>query len=106
MKIKPGVRVFGLRPELLLAVIAAETIYTQHGAEAIITSVIDGKHSKGSLHYSGCAIDLRINNLQESAIHVVHQKLIEALGVDFDVILELDKQHFHVELQPKEGYTA
>ena len=101
MKIKPGVRLLGLRPELMLAVIAAETIYIQHGAEAVITSAVEGKHTRSSAHYTGRAIDLRISNLQESAVHVVHQKLMDALGAEFDVLLE--KDHIHVELDIKTG---
>ena len=103
MMIKEGVRVLGLRPEIVLAAVIAESVYRQHGAEAVITSAIDGVHSTGSLHYAGCAIDLRISNINTAAVHVVHQKLLNALGKDYDVVIE--KDHLHLEYQPKEAYT-
>lgn len=102
MKIKPGVRILGLRPEMLLAVIAAEGLYRELGVEAVITSGIDGTHSKGSKHYAACALDFRTNSLPAGSWQEVRNKLAESLGEDFDVVLEED--HIHVEFDPKSPY--
>lgn len=97
MKIKAGVKVTGLRPELLLALMVAEGVWQAEGQELVITSVIDGKHSATSLHYAGQAADLRIWGLAD---HVkTAAKLKESLGEDYDVIAEGD--HVHVEFQPR-----
>jgi hypothetical protein len=102
MQIKPGVRVHGLRPEIVLAVLAAESAWRDAGAECVVTSVIDGKHSQGSLHYAGAAVDIRTRNLAEPALSRAINKLRESLGEDFDVVFE--KDHVHVEFQPKKPY--
>lgn len=99
MKIKPGVNVLGLAPEILLAVIAAEGIWRDYHGEAVITSGVDGTHGRGSRHYSGMAVDLRTHNISEGNRTYAAERLREALGAQYDVVLEAD--HVHVEFDPK-----
>lgn len=99
MRIKSGVRLLGLRPEVVLALQVADTILALSGADLVVTSAIDGTHTRASLHYTGCAVDLRRPAIRAAEIV---QELKEALGADFDVILETD--HVHCEFQPKAGY--
>lgn len=100
MKIKPGARLLGIRPEMAIAATVAESIYRKHGAELTITSCIDGKHTRASKHYSGCAIDCRINDTPAAAVAAIASDLVAALAGDFDVIKETD--HIHIEFDPKE----
>lgn len=104
MKIKSGVRILGICPEVLLAASIAESVYLKYSAEATITAGIDSKHSRASMHYAGRAIDLRINNVKQDQWSHLRQDLADSLGADFDVLLESD--HIHVEYEPKEPYTA
>lgn len=98
MKLKPGVRLLGLRPEMTVALLAAHTVYGDR--ELVITSVVDSKHSRGSLHYKGLAIDLRTRNLDNRAeAQLIRDALAEALGDEFDVVLE--RNHLHIEYDPK-----
>ena len=102
MKIKPGVRVLGLRPEILLALVVAESIYRKHGAELVLTSVVEGSHSAGSLHYRGDAIALRTKGV--GAAHVIFAELRATLTGDYDVLFENAggvNEHIHLEYQPK-----
>ena len=55
--------------------------------------------SVGSLHYAGCAVDLRFPPDNAAGLKAA---LAEALGGDYDVVLEAD--HIHVEFQPKTPY--
>lgn len=100
--IKPGVRIFGIRPELALAYSIVSEVFRKYGATPVITSCIDGKHMNASLHYAGAAMDLRSRDI----IPITQGKILvegkEALGDDFDFILEGD--HFHLEFQPKNTY--
>lgn len=100
LKLKPGVKVQGLSNEILLAAVIANTVYASHGYDCVVTSLLDGTHSRTSLHYCGNAIDLRtrIFPSQSVAIAVVDD-LKSCLGDDYDVVLESD--HIHVEYQPK-----
>jgi len=103
--IKLGVRVHGLRPELVLAIIVAKDVWMDQGTHLVVTSVIDGVHKSGSAHYSGRAVDLRSHELQDPARAQV--ALAAALGPDFDVVLEgvgTPGAHIHVEFDPKSPY--
>ena len=91
------IRVTGMRPELLLAMIIANEVYASHHVEFVITSLLDGKHSETSLHYTGCAFDCRIygGDINESIVKDLRQKL----NHHYDVVLE--GNHIHVEFQPR-----
>ena len=63
MKLKHSVKLNGIKPEIIIAMIIADGVYQAYDSELVITSVCDGKHGKGSLHYPGLAFDCRIRNL-------------------------------------------
>jgi len=94
-----SVKIHGIRPELVFALNVANDIYAKHGQELVITSLNDGKHSSTSLHYSGCAADLRINYFNKTLAKTVRLDIDKRLGIDYDVILESD--HIHIEYQPR-----
>ena len=102
-----SVQLTGLRPELLFALIVADQVYTEAGAEfTTVTSVNDGEHSHTSLHYAGAAADLRIRDpyTGESVFdgrtpEQVAGAIRDRLGIDYDVILE--STHIHIERQEK-----
>ena len=99
MELKSGVKLVGLHPELHLGLVIANEVYASHGVNMVITSVLDGKHSKTSLHYAGYAADLRIKNLGNTDPYDVAKEIKRRLGVDFDVIVE--SNHIHLEFQPR-----
>lgn len=96
--LKQGVRVAGIRPEIALAIQVADGVWERQGSELVVTSITDGKHSPTSLHYSGAAADFRIWNIDAQR---AKEDLKDALGGDYDVVLE--KDHIHCEFQPKSG---
>ena len=104
MKLKPGVRLLGIRPELTVAMQIANTVLTTaiSGYTMTITCCTEGKHTHSSKHYTGCAFDLRTSDFPSGVAHSVTMQLARVLGADFDVILESD--HIHIEFDPKEQY--
>ena len=105
MQLKPGVRLLGIRPEVVLGLIAAQEVWRKQSTELVVTACIDGVHKRASEHYSGCAVDLRVHGLPDAA--AAQAELKAALGEDFDVILEnagTPTQHIHLEFQPKLAY--
>lgn len=64
----------------------------------VVTSVLDGRHKAGSKHYEGNAFDLRTWIYTEMEVSLFVGELQRALGVDYDVINEVD--HIHVEFDP------
>lgn len=97
MKLKPGVDIRGVRPEIVLAMIVVEPIIEKH-APFVVTSVCEGTHKPTSLHYSGFAIDIRTRDVDQAMVRPLVQELQAALGIQFDVVLEGD--HVHLEFDP------
>ena len=97
--IKKGVRIHGIKPEIVLALVIADQVYTALGHELVITSVIDGAHSRASIHYTGGAVDLRLPGDDGIA---ARNRIARRVGGDFDVVLE--SNHIHIEWQPKGAY--
>lgn len=101
VSLKPGVRIIGFRPETLLALVVADGLWSKQGLDLVVTSVTEGVHMRGSKHYTGSAFDIRTSNTKGQE-QTLTKKLADALGPDFDVILE--KNHVHVEWDPKTAY--
>lgn len=95
--IKSGVDLRGLSPQMAIAYTIACKCYGQY--DCVITSASDGKHGPNSLHYSGQALDLRTRHIHGQGLQLVVDKLREALGSQFDVVLESD--HIHLEFDPR-----
>jgi len=111
MQLKSGVRILGLKAEILLGmVIAKETLKeVAPGIDFVVTACVDGKHKEGSLHYAGQAFDMRTHDLGEPSRDQFLVSLRIALGTDFDAIIEdidTDNEHIHVEWQPKTGVNG
>lgn len=96
---KEGVKVNGMKPEIMLAITIAVDIFNEHGKDTIITEITGGKHSVGSLHYVGYAVDLRTRHLDPGQAKAIVSDLKAALTDEYDCILE--KTHIHCEFQPK-----
>lgn len=109
MRFKHNVVVRGVIPELILAAMVVEDVWWdyQDGEDSlVITSAVDGYHSYGSRHYSGNALDFRTKTLPRGDVPEFADAVKEALGEDFDVVLESymePNEHLHVEYHPKQG---
>ena len=105
MRIKPGVRVGNMCPGILLAINVAESVRREiDGKEVTITSLCEGKHSRGSLHYDGKAVDIRTRDCEKPETFAAFLKdALGGLSPDYDVVLE--KDHIHVEFQPKFAWS-
>jgi hypothetical protein len=101
MKLKVGVNPLRIQPELLLALYVADTVWRDNAQELVVTSLNDSVHSKASLHYAGCAADLRTRYFTDEKKAEVAEQLRLSLGSnpDYDVVVE--KDHIHLEYQPK-----
>ncbi len=102
MQLKPGVRLNGIKPEMVMACMIINSVFESRNKNFVITSCTDGKHSIGSKHYSGYAIDCRTRHLLTSEADHITIDIKKALGDDFDVVLE--SNHIHIEFHPKEAY--
>lgn len=106
LKIKPGVHLTGLRPEMTPVLINAVAAFVDCGADAVVTAAVDGSHSRGSLHYVGLALDFRMKHVGPSEKASVAKTMTESLGLLYDVVWEDAggvNEHLHVEYQPKQG---
>jgi uncharacterized protein YcbK (DUF882 family) len=99
MKLKSGASLKGVQWEMFEAAIKVEAAFNAYGHECTITSGSDGQHMPRSLHYKGLAMDFRIRDVPVSQRYKIVKSAKSRLGTDFDVVLE--KDHLHVELDPK-----
>jgi len=95
MLVKLGVDISRLSRECRRSLKKVDALFAALRSEAVVTSTYEGNHSPSSLHYANAAYDIRL--APDSVSGFV--KLREALGKDFDVVLEGD--HYHVEYDPK-----
>ena len=105
MKIKAGVKLTDLKPQMALGAVIVRDVYTSldPSCSCTITSANDSKHGDGSLHYYGRALDFRTHDFTGDKAEL-RAKVKDALGNDFDVVLEgvgTPNEHLHVEHDPK-----
>lgn len=101
MIFKNGVKLSGLQPEIVTALIVANEVYRERGRPegVTVTSVVDGKHMTGSKHYDGQAVDLRTFYFHPGIQLEICDMLRSRLTDEYDVVLE--KDHIHLEFDPK-----
>lgn len=99
LRIKRGVRLEGLQPQMTVALQVAEGLYRKYGEDCVVTSGTDGRHSVGSLHHCGRAVDLRNRTIPAAKRGQLVADLQDALGPEYDVLGEDD--HVHVEYDPR-----
>lgn len=108
IEIKSGVRLHGIRPELVLAIAVAEGLWMGAGAPSlVITAAIEGAHTEASDHYAGCAVDFRTKNLPAGKPETMRAALMAALGDDFFILHENvggTNEHIHCSWRPKTAY--
>ena len=73
----------------------------------VITSALDGEHSRGSLHYRGKALDFRGNNITPTQGDQLADSVRRRLGSDYQVKYEMFpdnpvRNHLHVQYRPKQ----
>jgi len=96
--LKPGVRIRGTQPEILLGLQIIEPLFVARAVVLVVTSLNDGEHMPASLHYLGLAADLRSRELTRDQQRELVREARQRLGECYELILE--PSHFHVELSP------
>lgn len=107
MKLRPSVRILGVKPETVLGALIVESCYAAIGVDPVVTVGIEGVHSMGSEHYTGLALDFRMHHVPVDRREALVAAIREALGPDFDVLWEsvgTPNEHLHIEYDPKAPY--
>jgi hypothetical protein len=87
-----------IHPAFKLAAPILHTAWKMHGAECVVTSGRDGKHSENSAHYVGRAVDLRTWNIPgdvQAFASNLSKALVSWMGREWYVVLE--ESHIHLE---------
>ena len=99
VQFKDGVSVDGIKKETIKIIVILNTYFELRiGKPLVITSCTDGKHMKGSKHYSGYAIDIRTRHLNASEISKLIAWFESHHEKEYDIVFE--KDHIHVEYDP------
>lgn len=80
--------------------VLCRNIYEIAGVVPVITSMWDQRHGKNSLHYIGCAVDVRSHYLNEAEKEEVLIQTRSDLDDEYDLILHPKgepSEHFHLE---------
>jgi len=100
MRLKTGVSIKNISPQMVIACMVAKDLYDTLDQEFVITSGCDGNHIQDSLHYVGKAVDIRTREFPtEGQCKAVANEIGVRLGKEFDVIYH--KNHIHIEYDPK-----
>lgn len=110
MKTKDSTVECQFHPRLTALLFELDTVYRGWDSELIITSgsELGARHSRTSLHYAGCAADLRTRGNLPEPIDQLRSIRIAATNYCadrwippnwIDIVLESD--HIHIEYQPK-----
>ena len=97
MRIKKNSKWKGLKPEILLAVMIAQSVYDKY--ELILTEGTGGSHMEGSLHYQGLAVDIRTRHIPIDELQAIVDDIRDRLTDDFDIVLH--DTHLHIEFDVK-----
>ena len=93
------ISLFGMCNELTIAIVTINDMLKDYGVDTVITSCNDGTHSSGSLHFIGHAVDIRTWGIQ-NRLKDIKKRFKQAFPSDeFDFVIE--KDHIHLEFQPK-----
>lgn len=102
---KVTVKPNNVAPEIILAIMMVESVFSKHGYYCTITSLNDSYHGHNSLHFSGKAVDFRTKELPTEEKHnVVREIVIKLISHGYDVVFEDEgepNEHLHVEWDPK-----
>lgn len=104
MRLKRGVEIQGITNEMTWGMMIANDVYDFYGFDLEITSALDGRHSRNSLHYSGNALDYGIKDKGGNPFTRLFMKQLRdnikvRCGKNFDVVVE--KNHIHHEYQAR-----
>jgi len=84
---------------IVIAMIAVNQAFQESGEDCVITAMMDGVHSRNSLHYAGNAVDFRTRDLRPKILNDIVKRIKASLNEHYDVILH--DTHLHVEFQPR-----
>lgn len=101
MLIKTDVITDGVQEPIWYALGVADQMYSEFGAQLVVTSLVDGVHPDlKNIHGRGFAADLRISDLEGERPKEIRDELAQRLySLGYDVVLE--KDHIHIEWDPK-----
>lgn len=104
MKIKPGRRgasIAGIKPEAVIGMMVAKSVFDARHQPFQLSSGLEGRHGRNSLHFVGLAFDISAREVSEDLYQILTAQLSEHLGDEFDVVFETDPDHWHIEFQPE-----
>jgi len=97
-----GVNLTSLHPSMRKVFKATTKVWNNESyGEPVITETWGGRHSAGSFHPFGRALDFRLPVKNKVILKSLVKELRTKLGEDYDVVLE--STHIHIEYDPKEN---
>lgn len=102
MRIKRGAHgasMAGIKPESVIGMLVALSLFNELEQPFELSSGLEGKHGRNSLHFVGLAFDISARSIDPLAHGDITRHLVDRLGDEFDVVYE--RSHWHIEFQPE-----
>ncbi len=100
MKLKDGVVLAGLRPEVKAALSVLEKVFQEQDVEMVVTSTTDDSPPRPNpAHREGRAVDMRAHQVNPYLLPLFRQNMERALGIKWTVkavIFYPDTQRTHI----------
>jgi|SRR5678815_196600 len=93
-----------VKPKNLVIAAACANVADDMQITSFITVGSNGKHMKGSKHYTGDALDIRSKHLEIPIKMLYLARVLDRLGKGYEGFLEdrdTENEHFHIEYDPK-----
>lgn len=101
LRIKPGVRLTGLKPEMSVVLDVVPIVFGRKGYDCWLTCAVEERDS--GLHPEGKALDFDSStNVPLDTGKEIERSAESFLGPEFDVDWHGPRYHLHVEHQPKD----
>lgn len=99
---KQGVKFYGVKTETLAGIMIASFVYYRNGHALTVLKLVTenpGVERLRTAHDQGLAFDIRTQMIAKAKQPAMVMSLKDALGDDYDVVLE--KDHIHIEFDTK-----
>lgn len=101
LKVKPGVVLAGIQPEIIRVESVVATVFGRHGYDCWLTSAV--REGDPGFHGKGLAEDFDSStNIPESVGNEIERSVSAHLGDSYDVVWHGPYWHLHVEFDDRE----
>jgi hypothetical protein len=98
MILKKCVTLINMKPQMLIALMVSNQIFSDQGFTMFVKAVCNNEHASDSLHYNGLAVDISTLAIHKNMVEKMANAIRDALTGEFNVFVEVDNIHIEYRL--------